>query len=340
VRGLTNLKIGLLGLVAALATFAAAQPAHAGSFHGVAAQGGLGPADFERMGQANVGLLRVTVPWDRVQPAKGGPLETGWLDAIVQGAAAEGVRVMLTLTGPGPTAGFTPPTSGAARSAYASVVRRLAERYGRGGSLGQPLPVTTYQIYNEQNGFYWGRRPNPGAYAKLVKASSNQLKRADRRAEVVLGGMFGTPSARGSIKSWAYLNRLYRTRGVKRAFNTVAIHPYAPGRRGITYQIKKVRKVLKRNHDKGTRLRITEIGYGSAGGGHPLNKGLQGQARALRSAVRLLEQKKRKYKITGFNWFSWQDNPGGGCAFCPSSGLLRADETPKPSYNAFSQLAR
>ena len=98
--------------------------------------------------------------------------------------------------------------------------------------------------------------------------------------------------------------------------------------------------MLERNHDKRTQLRITEIGYGSAGGGHPLNKGLQGQARALRSAVRLLEQKRGKYKIRGFNWFSWQDNPGGGCAFCPSSGLLTANETLKPSFTAFSQLAR
>jgi Beta-galactosidase len=334
-----NVKAALFGLAAVLATLVAAQPAQAGSFHGVVAQGELGTADFDRMGQAHVGLLRVTVPWNRIQPARGAPLDTAWLDAIVQGAAAEGVRVMLTLSGPGPTRGFTPPTTGAARSAYANVLRQLAERYGRGGSLGQVLPVTTYQIYNEQNGFYWGERPSPGKYARLVKAAGKQLQRADRSAEVVLGGMFGTPSARGGITSWAFLGRLYRTRGIERSFNTVAIHPYASGRRGITYQLKKVRLVLKRNHDKGTKLRITEIGYGSAGGGHPLNKGLQGQARALRNAVKLLERNKRKYKISGFNWFSWQDNPGGGCAFCPSSGLLRADETPKPSYSAFSQVA-
>jgi len=339
-EGMRIAKSALLGFAATLATLAAAQPAQAGSFHGVVAQGALGPADFDRMGQAHAGLLRVRVAWDRVQPVNGGPLDTAWLDAIVSGAATEGVRVMLSLSGPGPTAGFSPPTSAAARNAYANVARQLAERYGRGGSFGQALPVTTYQIYNEQNGFYWGARPNPGQYGKLVKAAANRLRQADQGAEIVLGGMFGTPSGRGAITSWAYLNRLYGTRGIKRAFDTVAIHPYAPSRRGITYQIEKVRNVLKRNHDKRTQLRITEIGYGSAGGGHPLNKGLQGQARALRRAVRLLEQKRGKYKIRGFNWFSWQDNPGGSCAFCPSSGLLRADETLKPSFNAFSQVAR
>ncbi len=338
-EGMRLVKALLLALAATLATLAAAQPAQAGSFHGVVAQGALGPADFERMGQAHAGLLRVPVAWNRVQPVKGGPLDTAWLDAIVEGAAAEGVRVMLSLSGPGPTAGFSPPTSAAARNAYANVARQLAERYGRGGSFGQALPITTYQIYNEQNGFYWGARPNPGQYGRLVKAAANRLKQADRRAEIVLGGMFGTPSGRDAITSWAFLDRLYETRGIKGAFNTVAIHPYAPGKRGITYQIEKVRKVLKRNHDKRTQLRITEIGYGSAGGGHPLNKGLQGQARALRSTVRLLEQKKGKYKIRGFNWFSWQDNPGGGCPFCRTSGLLRADETLKPSFTAFSQVA-
>jgi hypothetical protein len=329
----------LLGFAAALVALAAAQPAQAGSFHGVVAQGALSPADFDRMGQAHVGVLRVRVPWDRIQPMKGGPLDTAWLDAIVQDAAAEGVRVMLTLSGPGPARSLSPPTTGAARSAYASVARRLAERYGRGGTLGQNPPVTTYQIYNEQNGFYWGARPNPGKYAKLVKAAAKQIKRADRRAEIVLGGMFGTPSSGDAITSWQFLGQIYETRGIKRSFNTVAIHPYAPGRRGIAKQITKVRKVLKRNHDKRTGLRITEIGYGSAGGGHPLNKGLQGQASALRSSVRLLERNKGRYKIRGFNWFSWQDNPGGGCPFCPSSGLLRADGTAKPSFTAFSQVA-
>lgn len=333
---------GLL-LLAALAALAVAAPAPAAPFHGVVAQGELEPADFQRMGNGGAGTLRQRVSWARIQPVAGGPYSFEWLDGVVGQAAQNGVRVLPSLETPRPGGSQNPPTGKRARAQFASFAAALADRYGRGGDfwLGHPspLPIVSWQILNEQNGpAYWNARPNPRAYGRIVKAVSRRIRAEDSRAEIVLGGMFGTPSGRGAIDAWNYLKRLYRVPGIKAAFKTVAIHPYSPNLRGISYQAKKVRNVMK-TRDRGAKLRVTEFGWGSARRGHPQNVGRKGQARMLRKSIRLFERKRRAWKVVGVNWFAWQDGPAG-CGFCSSAGLFTRDRTAKPSWRAFKQVAR
>ncbi len=319
-----------LPLACALA-LVAPQCAQAGSFHGVVAQGALRPADYDRMGRGNVGTLRVRVDWASIEPTRG-DRNWGRLDRIVDRAAASGLRVLPSLDGPAPSGLATPPTDRVSRRAFARFAGALAGRYGG--------RIRAYQIYNEQNGpTYWGARPNPRAYGKLLKAAAKKITRRDRRAEIVLGGMFGTPSGSGAITSWSYLRKLYRVNGVRGAFDTVAIHPYSPTLRGISYQIRKVRNVIAARSDGGAKLRITELGWGSARHGN-LNAGRRGQARMLKKAFRLFERERRAWNIRGVNWFSWRDNPEGACSFCQSSGLLKANRDPKLSWSAFKQVAR
>jgi hypothetical protein len=318
--------------VAALA-LSGAPAAQAGEFHGVVSQGPLQSSDYTLMNNANVGTLRIPVRW--ANPNWDG------LDALVHRAAINGIRVLPILDGPSPFGGA--PTSKAERRSFASFAAQVANRYGRGGSfwatLGFSVPITAYQIYNEQNGrAYWDGRPNPRAYGKLLRGASKAINRQDRRAEIVLGGMFATPSGRGSITSWAYLNKLYKVRGVKRAFDTVAVHPYSKSLRGIKYVIGKARRVMRKNRDR-AKLRITEFGWGSARRGGPFNVGRRGQARMLRKAFRLFEGNRRAWKLKGVNWFAFQD-AATGCYFCPSSGLVEADRDTKPSYRAFKRAAR
>lgn len=335
-----------LALVAGMLALGAGS-AQASPFHGVVTQGALTAADFEQMGTGNAGTLRVSVRWTAIQPALGTePATWNWagLDSIVGGAAENGVRVLASLDGPSPPGAADPPVSPSARRAFAEFAGAVADRYGRGGYFWETatsvLPITTYQAYNEQNGpAYWGARPSPGKYAKLLKATSKQIGSQDGRAEIVLGGMFGTPSGRGAIDSWKFLNKLYGVRGVKRLFDTVAIHPYAENLRGIEIQAEKIRRVMRANGDRRAKLRITEFGWGSANHGH-LNLGRKGQARMLKKAFGLFEDRKRAWKIKGANWFSFQDDPSGACSFCRTSGLFEADRDPKPSWRAFKRVAR
>lgn len=334
----------LAALVVALACTAGT--AQAGEFHGVVSQGSLSDADYDRMRAGNVGTLRLNLRWFNVQPSADTPTGAwNWApyDAIFARAAERGVRVLPALDAPSPQGIADPPTNRAGRRAFAEFAGEVAARYGRGGSFwsGQPaVPVKTVQIYNEQNGpAYWRARPNARKYGKLLRAGSQAIKREDRRAEIVLGGMFSTPSGRGAINSWTYLSKLYKVKGIKRVFDTVAAHPYSESLRGIKYQIRKIRSAMKRNGDRGADLRITEFGWGSARRGN-LNLGRKGQARMLTKAFRLFEGNKRSWNLRGVNWFSFQDNPDGACSFCPTSGLFQANRDPKPSWNAFKRAAR
>ena len=327
-------------------TLGLAQPAQAGSFHGVVTQGPLRAGDYELMNQGDVGTLRLRVSWNRVQPTLAG-YSWAWLDAIVNSAAVNGVRVIPEIDGPAPPGASTPPTDAASRRAYAEMTGAMADRYGRGGYFWNTptrpysVPITVWQIYNEQNGrAYWQAKPSPRAYGKLVKAAAKQIRAQDRRAEIVLGGMFGTPSGAGSVTSWSYLKRLYRIRGIKAAFDTVAIHPYSSSLRGIKFQIRKVRRVMAQKRDRRASMRITEFGWGSARRGGDLNLGRRGQARMLKKAFILFERKRRAWRLKGANWFSWQDDPAAACYFCPSSGLFTENRRAKPSWRAFKRVAR
>jgi hypothetical protein len=322
-------------IVSAAVGLFGAPAAEAGSFHGVVAQGGLRDVDYSRMDRGKVGTLRVRVGWRNIQPTAGAsPGSWDWanLDGIMEAAAENGVRVLPAFTGPSPRGAKTPPTNKASRKGFARFVGAVADRYG--GRLG------AYQIYNEQNGpAFWRARPNPRKYGKLLKAAAKKITRNDRRSEIVLGGMFGTPSGPGAINSWNYLKRLYNVRGVKRAFDTIAIHPYSPNLRGIRYQVRKIRSAARSHGDSRAKLRITEFGWGSSRHGN-LNVGRKGQARMLKKSFRLFERKRHAWKIKGVNWFSWQDDRSGVCSFCRSAGLFTQARKPKPSWAAFKRVAR
>lgn len=333
-----------LSLLPALAiALAAAQPAQAGKFHGVVTQGPLNAADYQRMGQGNVGQLRLTIPWRNLEPSRG---NRNWssFDAVVEAAARNGVRVLPAIIGPGPAGTKDPPTNGASRKAHSRFVGAMAARYGRGGDFWEGAsdrkPITAWQIRNEQNGpAYWDGRPNPRAYAKLVKPAAKAITRQDGRAEIVLGGMFGTPSGAGAKTSWGYLRALYRVKGFKQAFDTVAVHPYSENLRGIKFQIRKIRDVMGQGRDRGAKLRITELGWGSGRGGG-LNKGRRGQAQMLKQAYGLFERKRGAWNVSSVDWFSWQDNRAAGCSFCPTSGLFTSGRQAKPAWAAFKRIAR
>ncbi len=247
-------------LVALVVPAVLAQPAAAGSFHGVVPQGALSGGDFQRMAEGDVGTVRVIVGFQR-----SAPYSWGSLDGLIDGAAANGIRVIPAVVSAGQAANRVrvipsvasakqrgtakPPTSKKARKAYARFVGAMADRYGRNGDFwsgSDRFAIHSWQIMNEQNGpAYWGARPNPRKYAKLLKAASKSINRADRRAEIVLGGMFSTPSGPGAINSWVYLRKLYQAGGVKGAFDTVAVHPYSEKLGGIKAHIGLIRDALR-----------------------------------------------------------------------------------------------
>jgi polysaccharide biosynthesis protein PslG len=335
-------------------------------FFGVMPQGPLEALDYQRMGEANVGVLRFELRWAAIDPSSADhDYDWSTADEVVGSAARNGFATLpfvasapnwvLELDGhrcePGKCQPYGP-RSAAALRAFRAFLTAAAERYGPGGGFWNEHPelvshpIGDWQIWNEQNSpTFWKPKPNVKAYAKLLHAANDAITRADPRAEIVLGGMFGTPlgGRRPALSAWDFLAKLYRQPGVKRDFDAVAPHPYASKFSKVLDQLGYLRDVMRKAHDRTASLWITELGWASGGPPNPLNRGLQGQAARLTEAYRYLIRKRRKLRIEGLTWYSWRDNSAtdvGLCEWCPESGLLTEEREEKPSYRAFTRLSR
>jgi polysaccharide biosynthesis protein PslG len=340
-RALAALLIGgLLALVPA-AGAAAAVPR---GFFGVAPQGSLAPADFDRM-RGVVGTLRIPVYWFRVEPARG-QYDFAELDETVASAAAAGVRVLPFVYGTPPWLSTDParPPLGSASGerTWAEFLRRLVRRYGPRGELwaGQrrALPIRRWQIWNEPNFLlFWRPRPSPDGYARLLRSAARAIRAEDRGATIVAAGV---APVEGGMDPWEFLARMYRVPGVERDFDVLALHPYSSSLRILEYEIRRTRQVMARAGDGGRPLQITEVGVASDGRfPNPFDRGLRGQARYLERALTRLASQRRRWRIAGADWFTWQDapEPEVHCVFCEFAGLFDRSGDPKPSWWAFKR---
>jgi hypothetical protein len=309
--------------------------------------------DLTRMQATGIQSVRITIYRPQVEPREG---QFNWSapDQAIGDLASRGIEAFPVLYGSPPYAGRTdshPPLKTAAiRAGWQDFVRRAVARYGPGGDYwtspllyhlqhpgAQPLPIHSWQPWNEPNiSNYFQPHPSAKRYARLVRITHKGIKQADRRASLVLAGMPGLVD----YKPWVFLNRLYKQRGIKHAFEGAAIHPYAPRLGQVENQIRRFRKVLRKHGDGSLPLYITELGWGSRKRGGALNIGRKGQARMLKRSFRLIAEHRRAWQVRRVYWYTWRDVPKipGHCTFCDSAGLLKADYRTKPAWNAFAHF--
>jgi hypothetical protein len=355
------LLVGGVGLVIAAPWDEEGGPTKTDEFFGVSPQATMETSDFDRLSEAGAGTVRILFDWGSIQQKSGdcqSDLPTGvcnWnaMDELVGDAASHDVRVMAVMGGirgfrhPGETAVSEtpeghPPISGEGFEAWKDFLAAAAERYGPGGAFwrtieefsgGEELPIRTWQIWNEQNADrYWPPEPDAGEYATLVTGSSEAIRGADPDAEIVLGGMFGT----AAVKSTTFLEDLYAVEGIEDAFDAVAIHPYSPTVKGIEVQAEWLRRAATEAGDPGVGLWVTELGWGSAEDGHPLELGEDGQAELLEGSFELLSEQRDEWNVRGVVWFTWRDRDDEEvCEFCRNAGLLDVEGEPKPAWDSF-----
>jgi Glycosyl hydrolase catalytic core len=352
--------IAVLGAVLAFTAGSSALAKAPRSFYGVSSQTPLTTTDFDRMGQGNVGTVRITLSWAGIDPsAAPGDYNWGSTDAIVADAARNGISVLPFLfatpdwvardldgrnCGGGTCALFAPSSPGAI-DAWSAFVREAVARYGPNGAFwaanpGLPrLPITAWQIWNEQNSSsFYKPKPNVGKYVKLLRASDAAIASVDTGAELVLGGMAELAGSKKAVPGSKYLQKLYRKKGAKRYFDGVAPHPYGAKLKKVQEQIDLVRETMKRGGDRGADLWITELGWGSARSGNPLNRGPKGQATNLQQAFKYFTKRRGRLNAQTVIWFSWMDSQTRICAWCPTSGLFTSQLTPKRSWQAFTKF--
>ena len=97
-----------------------------------------------------------------------------------------------------------------------------------GESLHSTPADSAWQIWNEPAGFlgfgdrtiFWAE-PYDSAlptYVKMLRASRDRIKAADKSAQIVLAGFYG--------QSWNTMAQLYKP-GARKLLDTVTTHPYA-----------------------------------------------------------------------------------------------------------------
>jgi hypothetical protein len=349
----------LLCLLAALLLPAAAQALPRG-FFGIAPQTPLTPRDTARMRAGGLETIRAPLNWSGVQPSPRGGFDWSAFDQVVEEAAGAGLEVLPFLSSPPRWVSHDrtrlPIDGGRQRRAWARFVEAAVERYGPRGSFWEEhapgakdplprLPVHAWQIWNEENFFYFTRPASPRRYARLLAISHRALHRADPGAVLVTGGLFGDPAQRPprAMDAADFLDRLYRVRGAKADFDAVALHPYAADVADLRAMVEEVRRTMLRHGDRRARLYVTEMGWGSQydPGVVSFEVGLRGQARQLRAAYGYLIANRGRLGLAQVDWFSWKDAPRL-CSFCDSVGLFRrgARFRPKPAWHAFTAITR
>jgi hypothetical protein len=293
--------------------------------------------------QGVVGTVRLPVFWFQVEPLPG-QYDFSALDETVNGAAERGIRILPFVYGSpswvSAQPAFPPLATASARRAWISFLGHLVERYGAGGSFwrGKSVkrPIRRWQIWNEPNFLlFWRPRPSPARYARLLRLSARSIRRRDPGARIVAAGV--APVEAG-ILPWEFLRRMYRVPGVRRSFDVAALHPYATSLRAMEYEIRHVRRAMAGGGDAATSLQLTEVGIASSGAyRNPFDRGLHGQARFLRRAYGLLRDNRRRWRLAGIDWFTWQDAPAPDphCVFCQYAGLFDLEGAPKPAWWAF-----
>ncbi len=343
----TAILIAVIALLAGWTDAASARVPK--TFWGVVPQVLPSDGHFARIKRGGVDSVRVTVGWPNIEPTKGSFNWSGF-DTAVARAARHRLELFPAIYGSpswvAPTSTVLPVGSAKQRRAWASFLKAAVRRYGPSGTFwaanpGIPRrPIHNWQVWNEENYFYFTKRPSPTKYAKLVKISHRAIRSADHHAQVILGGMFALPAQRPpkAYAARAFLDLMYkRSPGIKKSFDGVALHPYSRSYIYLKATINQVHNVMKRHGDGRTGLWITEVGWGS-GHDNSFEKGRKGQARQLKGAFRVFRRYRNSWHLKRVYWFSL-DDLAGTCNFCDSTGLFGAGFKPKPAWHAYVRFA-
>jgi hypothetical protein len=349
-----------IAVVALVAVTVAAVPSAAQSaprsFFGLVPQGDLQADDYQMIQQANIGTTRQPIVWDSIETTDD-QFDWALMDDRIGGSASRGIAVLPVLFGtPSWLANdpeIPPVGSDREKDEWAEFVGQAVRRYGQDGTYwtdeypdqfpgAQPKPITTWQIWNEQNGpKHFLPRPNVKKYATLLGIANRAVAAENPGGKILTGGLASKPTGSGGIVAWKYVKKLTKKKSTRNSFDHVALHPYARDDREIVSHVKKMRKALKKGHKKKAQLWLTEVGWSSAtnGASPKLSTTPQGQAKRLTKTYRSMKKKRGPWKIGGVYWYTWRDFDGGVCDWCPDAGLVKRNLEPKPAFNAYMQIA-
>lgn len=302
----------------------------------------LSPAQLDaRMGAiraAGATWVRYDLNWSAVQQQ--GPTSYDWSisDRVTKAAEAHDLHVMMILD-------LTPPwqrVSGCdqgercapqSANAFGVFAGAAAKRYKSWG-------VHTWEVWNEPNISYrFGPATDPGKYVAMLQASYPVIKRADPSAVVVGASTAPAASEGGDLRPLDFLRQMYAD-GAQGYFDAISVHPYTypltPAQSSpddAWGQMSTMHQLMADNGDGDKKIWITEFGAPTDGPNVARDHVTEAmQAQTVTEAAAIFKQ----FDWSGpLFWYGYQDAGTSRVNSENFYGLVRANGTKKPSYDAF-----
>ncbi|NAZ88459.1 glycoside hydrolase 5 family protein, partial [Kineococcus indalonis] len=297
--------------------------------------------------------IRFDVAWPTVQPTAGSARNWAPVDRVVSAANARGLQMLPIIDYtpawarvPGCT---VPACAPADPRAFAAFAGEVVQRYA-------PAGIRVWEVWNEPNVGSWAPRPDPAAYARLLVATSAEIKRRQPSATVVTGGLAPAVTvAGGTYSPQDFLKGVYDA-GARASFDGVGMHPYCfpalPGEgqlwSGWT-QMTKLREMMVARGDSAKGVWATEFGAPTTGPG----KGTTAATRVWGSGYDHVDETMQAQTVKAaaaqlpsmpwlrtLMWYSYVDLGDGSVSNVNGYGLVRRDGTAKPALAAWVNATR
>ncbi len=187
--------------------------------------------------------------------------------------------------------------------------------------------IKYWEVYNEFNGSFASAQNKPLTYAELVKETFLSAKKADPTSMVGIScANFDLGFFDAAIKA-----------GAADHFDYVCVHPYENlgalvdgNEQGYLSLTASIRKMLKDNKQKADMpLWITETGFQSSVRPDPAKDTLQAEILVKGFILSI---------AAGFDKVCWFEARGPAYGTGTDHGILRADWTPRPCYDALTAM--
>ncbi len=296
-----------------------------------------------------VGWVRYDIEWENIEQQGPGQFDWSAYDRVVSAAASRGLSSVGVIDY-APTWARNTACAGsfacepADPNAYGQFAGLVASRYKSYG-------VHTWEIWNEPNSAqYFQPGSDPATYTAMLKSAYAAIKQSDPSATVLTGGLSPADTGGGSTSPPDFLTAIYANSGGG-SFDALGDHPYTfpvtasyPSSTNAWGQLTTLHNLMASHGDGAKQIWITEYGAPTGGPGptattNSYNVAASHVTEALQSqSVSDLAAQYLTYSWLGpVFWYSYQDAGTSQNTNENFFGLIRADGSHKPAYDAFVQ---